>query len=214
MSLAISIGVLACGDDADPEAVAYDRKNFKIINKLLAKQGLPPHHELEELPKFPYRGQLISFPYSWLHYLRRAVAYARQSAQEFCPLRKGEKPGDDKRLNDEHYTFISSHVCCHSDCEGYYVPIDFHDPLFDTRKKGGLPGGILGSSQQALQELVKTAPLLGIKLKGEHLSDKAAKEIAKEADEAHPYWIERKVWLSLFEAFRQSVEYKCAVVFG
>jgi hypothetical protein len=28
MSLAISVGVHACGPDADPEAVEYDRKNF------------------------------------------------------------------------------------------------------------------------------------------------------------------------------------------
>jgi hypothetical protein len=29
MSLAISVGVLACGPDADPEAVEYHRKNFR-----------------------------------------------------------------------------------------------------------------------------------------------------------------------------------------
>lgn len=46
------------------------------------------------------------------------------------------------------------------------------------------------------------------------LSDEAAKSIAEEPDESHPYWIERKVWLTMVEAFRLSVEHRCAMVFG
>jgi hypothetical protein len=211
--LAISVGVLACGPDADPEAVAYDRKNFRHINRVLAANGLPPHEEPESLPAFPYRGQLISFPYAWTPYLLRAVAFARQAPDQFSPVREGENPARDRRLDAELYTFAESHLICHSQTEGYFVPVDFPDPLCDKRKRG-LTGRILGSSQRALKELVQTAPLLGIPLKGRKLSDKAARTIAKEPDESHPFWIERKVWLSMFEAFRDSVEYKCAVVYG
>jgi len=108
---------------------------------------------------------------------------------------------------------MNSHFICHSGCEGFYVPIDFPEPLYDDLD-GDLPGGILGSSQQALKEIMLAAPLLGIPLRGKKLSDKAAKDIANEPDGSHPYWIERKVWLTMFEAFRHSVEYKCAVIFG
>jgi hypothetical protein len=213
MGLAISVGVLACGPDADPEAVASGRKAFRQINRLLAANGLPPHEEPESLPTLPHRGQCPSFPYAWTPYLYRAVAFARQAPDQFCPVRTGENPYKDKLVDAELYTFAESHLICHSDTEGYFVPIDFPDPLYDNRP-GGLVGRVLGSSQQALRELVLTAPLLGIRLRGQNLSDKGARGIAKEPDESHPYWIERKVWLSLFEAFRLSVEYKCAVVYG
>jgi hypothetical protein len=61
---------------------------------------------------------------------------------------------------------------------------------------------------------MQAAPLLGIPLVDGKLSDEAAKVIAEERDGSHPYWIERKVWLTMFEAFRHSIEFKCAVVFG
>jgi hypothetical protein len=213
MSLAISVGVLACGPEADPEAVAYDRKNFRHINRVLAANGLPLHHEPESLPPFKYRGQIISFPYAWTPYLLRAVAYGMRAPNEFRPVRAGESPAKDRRLDAEQCTFAESHLICHSQTEGYFVPIDFEDVLVDKRKDG-LTGRLLGSSQRALEELVKTAPLLGIALKGRKLSDRAARAIAKEPDESHPCWIERKVWFSMFEAFRDSVEHKCAIVYG
>jgi hypothetical protein len=143
----------------------------------------------------------------------RAVAYARGAPDQFTAVRDGEDPSQDRHLDAEIYTFAESHLICHSWTEGYYVPIVFTDWLCDNRK-GGLPGRILGSSQQGLRELVQTAPLLGIRLDGQELSDQAALAIAKEPDGANPLWIERKVWLSYFEAFRLSVEHRCAVVFS
>jgi hypothetical protein len=179
----------------------------------LTAHGLPEHVEPAQLPKFPYRGQPLSFPYSWLHYLRRAVAFARQAPEQFGPVRDGENPAADERIDEELSVFMDSHLICHSDCDGFYVPIDFPQQLYDD-EAGGLPGGILGSSQRALQEVMQAAPLLGIPLVDGKLSDEAAKVIAEERDGSHPYWIERKVWLTMFEAFRHSIEFKCAVVFG
>lgn len=213
MGLAVSIGVLA-GDEPDPEGVEWHREEFREVNRLLAARGLPMHQEPESLPDIPHRGQLLSFPYSWLHYLRRALAFARQAPDEFCPAPDGWNPSEDERLDDELSIHMDSHLICHSDTEGFYVPIDFPEPLYDD-EEGKIPGGgILGSSQHALQEIIQVAPLLGIPLKVGHLSDEVAKSIAHEADESHPYWIERKVWLTMYEAFRRSIEYKCAVVFG
>jgi hypothetical protein len=212
MSLAISVG-LSCGPGDDPDAVAYHRKSLRQINRLLALHGLPPHKEPESLTSLPYRGQPISFPYAWTAYLLRAVAYARQAPDQFSPVRDGEDPAEDRRLDAELYTFAESHVICHSHTEGYYVPIDFTDFLCENGE-GGLPGRILGSSLQALQEIVRTAPLLGIRLNGRDLSDQEAMVIAQEPDGSHSCWIERKVWLSMFEAFRLSVEHKCTVVFS
>lgn len=211
MSLAIVVGVLAA-DQPEFEGEAFHRKNFQHINRMLAENGLPLHNEPESLPDFPYRGQLISFPYAWTPYLHRAIAYARQAPGEFHPLPEGQNPYKDKRVDAELYTFAESHLICHSDTQGYFVPIDFEYIIADQSDE--LPGRLLGSSQRALKELVRTAPLLDIPLEHGELSDEIAWAIAKEADEAHPYWIERKVWLSMFEAFRLSVQHGCAVVYG
>lgn len=212
MSLAVSVGVLAV-DDADPEWIDHLRESFRQVNRVLAAHGLPLHEEPECLPDLPYRGQLLSFPYSWLHYLRRAVAFARQAPDQFCPVAEGVDPSADERLDDELSIFVGSHLICHSDCEGFYVPIDFPEPLYDDQERR-LPGEILGSSQRALQEVRQAAPLLGIPLEGGNLSDEVAKNIAGEKDGSNPYWIERQVWLTMFEALRHSVEYKCAVAFN
>jgi hypothetical protein len=212
MSLAISLGVLAT-DNIDPEWAESLRAAFRRVNRLLAAHGLPPHVEPERLLALPYRGQLRGFPYSCLHYLRRAVAYARQAPEEFCPLSEGENAAEDARIDTELFVVINSHLICHSDCEGFYVPIDFDEPLYEDEETK-IPGGILGSSQRALAETRLAAPLLGIPLKGMDLADEVANRIAEERDGAHPYWIERKVWLTMFESFRLSVENGCAVVFN
>lgn len=208
MGLAVSVGVLAC-DDPDPEGIQWLRRDSERVNRVLAANGLPSHVEPECLPDFPYRGQVPSFPYVWVGYLWRAVAYARQAPQQFRPLADGENPVTDPKVDTELFVSLNSHLICHSPTEGYYVPINFPDPLYDD----GLPGGVLGSSQRVLQELVQTAPMLGIPLVDGNLSDDAAKSITNEAHDS-PYWIERQVWFTMFEAFRHSIEYKCAVVFG
>src|SRR5262245_8268855 len=100
MGLEVSVGVLAC-DEPDPEGVEWLRRGFRQVKRVLAAHGLPPHEEPESLPDIPYRGQLLGFPYSWLHYLRRAVAFARQAPEEFCPLPEGANPADDERIDRE-----------------------------------------------------------------------------------------------------------------
>src|SRR5205085_771641 len=162
MGLAMEVGALAYLIANDSEAAGWVRKNFELINQLLAANGLPLHHEPESLPKMPYRGCLRSFPYSDLHYLRRVVAYSRRAPNKLTPLGEDEDPKEDPEL-DREYDRSESHVVCHSDCEGYYVPIDFARPLYDG-KEVRILGAILGSCQQALQELIQVAPLLGIKL--------------------------------------------------
>ncbi len=211
MSLAISVGVLTGGLDSD--AARFDQKNFQKINKLLAANELPLHEEPTSLPRMAWRGELTSFPYAWTPYLLRAVAFAMRAPREFVPVAEGEDPAKHKRIDAELYTFAESHLICHSQTEGYFVPIDFELPLADNRK-GGLTGRLLGSSQQAFKELVKTAPLLSIPLQGRTLSDSDAEIIAHEPDDSHPCWFEGKVWLAMFEAFCCSVNHQCAVVYG
>ena len=102
MGLAVSLGVLVDDPDNDPEGIEWLEKNFQHVKRILTANGLPPHEEPRDLPDLPYRGQLMGFPYSWLHYLRRAVAFARQAPEEFCPVPDGEDPSE-----DEHVVFVA-----------------------------------------------------------------------------------------------------------
>jgi hypothetical protein len=147
-----------------------------------------------------------------LHYLRRAVAYARQAPAEFGPLPEGQEASEDHRIDRELSVFMDSHLICHSDCDGFYVPIDFPEPLHDHSDE--MPGGILGSSQRALAEVIHAAPLLGIEFEDGKPTKTAVDTIREEEDDAHPLWIERKVWLAMYEKFRLSIEHRTAVVFG
>ena len=212
MGLSLSVGYLAWlkQEDGDPEAVPGLRESLAHVNELLCANDLPEHVEPEELPNLVDRG-LLGFPYSWLHYLRRAVAYARQAPDEFGPLPEGQEASEDDRIDRELSVFLDSHLICHSDGGGFYVPIDFPEPLFGSDELEG--GGILGSSQRALAEVILAAPLLDVELV-DGKPTKTVIDTIQEEDDSHPLWIERKVWLAMYEKFRLSIEHKTAVVFG
>jgi hypothetical protein len=210
VGLSISVGYLAFLSREDPEGVAGLREEFAQINRVLEANGLPSHVEPEQLPELIDRSDLHGMPYSWLHYLRRAVAYARQQPEEFAPLTAGEDPSEDDVIEEEQEVFMDSHLVCHSDCDGDYVPVDFDELLWG---EDNVPGGILGSSQRALAEVLLAAPLLGIDLI-DGGPTKTIIDTIRGEDRTHPLCIERKVWLCLYEKFRLSVEHKTAVVFG
>jgi hypothetical protein len=217
MGLAISVGQLAfLRQDEYPEDVEMFRAELRAVNRVLAANGLPPHVEPESLPTIVDRVPVGSMPYGWLHHTRRAVAYAMRPGRPFRPLDEDEDPGEDP-LYDAVLSTSTSHVICHSDCEGFYVPTDFPEPLYDELRDGepgALVGGMLGSSQGGLRELALAAPLLDIPLEGGRLSDKQARAVCEERQDAHPHWIARQAWLCLYERLRQSVEFRTLVVFG
>jgi hypothetical protein len=127
------------------------------------------------------------------------------------PLPAGAKPADDQILQGE-YRRQASHLLTHSDAEGFYLPIDFKDVLFDRGE--GVPGEMIGSSNRLVEELVFVAPALGIELHGSELSDQQAEEINSLLEARTGLFIEKIAWLSLFEAARLSIEHKTAIVFG
>jgi hypothetical protein len=195
------------GDEGQAE---HAREGIREINRILAANGLPPHVEPERLPPFHDRSKALGFPsYSMIHYLRRAVAFALNAPAQFTPVTEEEDPSEHPLVEDEVY-MLRSHLICHSDCGGFYAPVDFEEPLFDDREDTVI-AGILGSSQRAIAELVLVAPLLGIRLMNGTLPDSVAGEINGERD--GPLSTERYVWLKLFETFRRSVEQGAVVTF-
>ncbi len=213
MGLAVSVGRLADLKNHDKEGVRWFRAAMKKVNKVLQNEGFPPHVEPENLPPLVNRSALHGFPYSFLHYLRRFATYA-QVKPNWKPKRfpKSADPANDELVMDEMLMF-SSHLLCHSDCEGFYLPIDFPEPIFADEKL--IPGCQLGSSFGLMKELIEVAPFLGITLTDGVLNDSEAARInGIITAEKNNFWIELGVWFSLFEAARLSIEHKTAICFS
>jgi hypothetical protein len=209
VGLSITVGIIAYLAEDDPECADREWPDFDLINDILREHGLPEHEEPRSLPILGDRAGLTGFPYSFLHYLRRF--YARRIAhpnQMPPPMIEGEDPTDDPVVDD--VGSLDHLLLWHSDCEGYYIPIDFPEILGDDR----ITGAMVGSSVRLLDELILVAEPLGIVLHDRQLNDADAKAIAEEDEVGNPYWIERQVWLTLFEAARLSIEHRAAIHFG
>ncbi|MBS0262614.1 MAG: hypothetical protein JSS02_11735 [Planctomycetes bacterium] len=213
MGLAIETGILADLICHDPEGADELRECFTRVNEVLAENRLPPHQEPEQLPAQESRAGLCSFSYSFLHHLRRVYARATDDpGWQPTPTPADEDAAEDPAI-DEVTCLMTSHLLCHSDCEGFYLPIHFTDVVVDDRNQERIPGGFLGSSYRLQEELVMVAPILGIKLDRGALSDAEADRINRDADSETDWWIELIVWISLFEAARLSIEHQTAICF-
>jgi hypothetical protein len=220
MGLSISIGVLADSID-DPEDVDWFREEIAQVNQVLSEQGLPQHQEPETLPPMPEDRSIwgrASLSYAWIHHLRRIYARIIDDPNWIpIPTPRDESAADDEVVEDLTYMF-DSHLLCHSDSEGFYLPIEFDEIIIDDKKQDRIPGGLLGSSYRLMEELILIAPKLGIQLDNGHLSDaevvKIDIEIENDREAEEGLWIEKIVWLSLFEAARLSIEHKTAICFS
>jgi hypothetical protein len=202
MGLAITVGIEREFTGIDEEATEMYRSRLRELSAELANESITwTEPALGELP--PSRVKLIGFSYSLVHYLRR-VSALHGRGDDVTPVAPGEdlddEPEEDATCN------LSSHLICHSDCDGYYVPVDFDDPIF-------LDGGAVGSSQQLLRELQEVAEPIGIHLEADgSLSDAEAERVANVSMD-NPYRMEWEVWLALFEAARINTTTGHAIVF-
>ncbi|MEV5012630.1 hypothetical protein ACIQFZ_26595 [Streptomyces sp. NPDC093064] len=100
----------------------------------------------------------------------------------------------------------------HSDCEGYYVPVDFAHVIVDKKA----PGGYLASSVPLLAETRRLAEALGLP---EDL-DPDSEEVSDAAEAENPaaegwqrYRVESYVCLQLLHAAKLSVSTGAAIAF-
>lgn len=209
MGLAITVGMLqnVAGDD---EGVAHFRQAFDRLAAALARAGHPGWREPDAVR--PRRRPVVdSFPYSFLHYLRRAYVLVLRG-RPVTPVAGRLSAADEQLIADES-TMFDSHLLCHSDTEGYYVPLALGEPLFLDRDERVAGGGMVGSSQALLAELRRVAPALGIALGPDGaLSDAEATRLYETADD-QPFSREWIVWLTLHEACLASLATGAAIVF-
>jgi hypothetical protein len=211
MSLSIGTGVLPDLLAHDPEGAELVALELEKLNAVLLDRGLPQHHEPAAGLVDDSRAPVFSFPYAFVHHLRRATAYALRDPQwRATPLAVDDDPTTDPVVENE-YARLRSHILCHSDAEGFYLPIDFSDVIFAEEEQ--VLGGMLGSSYRLRDELVQIAPALGIALDDGRLDDAEVERLTALIQEEQGLWVELMVWLGLFEAARISIGQRTAICF-
>ena len=208
MGLTIELGVLADFLMHDEEGAEWLTQAFDLANQLLEDGGNPTFIEPTRLGPLQDRTGVVGMPYSELHFVRRAYAFASQNpGQLLPPLPPGASPHNDPDLQRFDGDFFC-HLVNHSDCEGFYLPVDFGEILFHD----DLPGGIVGSSYRLRYELAIAAGALGIVLVDGVLSDAEADRINL-ANEQSFQAGGHMSWLAHWEAARLSIEHGSAIVY-
>ncbi|MFD8141712.1 hypothetical protein [Streptomyces sp. NPDC059708] len=215
MGLNMAVGVLA-GYEEDDRYARRVHADFAAIRGLLARVGARPWSEpvLNE----EEREEFEAWGYSGLHALRRLAVHLAASGQLPEPLDETWQATGDPLLKKVYEELPSDppgpfdHLIHHSDCEGYYVPVDFAHVIVDAEA----PGGGLGSSVRLLAETRRLADVLGLP---EDL-DPHAEEISEAADSGDPaaegwrrYGVESYMCLQLLRAAKRSISTGAAIAF-
>ena len=209
MSLSIAINHLGEMKQYDEEGFAYYQQIFAHLNDVLKDNELPAYQEPIELINEHSRAPITSFPYSFLHYLRWVEIQLSVNPQSpLIPINSNDEL-DDKLNSVDFVDFMDNPLINHADNEGYYLPVDFDEVLFDDVENQSL-----GSSHHLMAILQDIAPHLGISLVDGKLTDEEIARLNQRIDDERAFYRELIVWLALFEASRLSIQYYTAIVFA
>lgn len=192
------------------EALARWQERFGLLSRALADEGIVWQ---EPALGEPSHLRFTGFPAAHLHHLRRVFVLAArgESVTPASATSAEQYERDEDKVFDES-TMMSSHLLCHSDSAGFYVPVDFDDPLFLPTDKQVEGGGMVGSSQQLLAELCGIAPAIGVRLdRDRHLCDEESAHLDTASD--NHFHMERSAWRRLYEVCRTSIATGHAIVF-
>ncbi len=233
MGLTISVGILEDLREADSEGYNNFRAYFDDINQALAAEHLPAHHEPDQLGPHDFVS-LDMYGYSGLHYLRRLAArfnyegklpppggedssqddvlarYCKESTEEAPKSRFARIFGTKSRPG----SFDFNHLIQHSDCEGFYLPMDFTEVLFpDPALK--IPGGMIGSSIRLRDECRRIATLMSLPDNIDPESDELFEATEQQGTGAgwKRYGVEAFTCIRLLRACEASVRSGAALVF-
>ena len=208
MGLSLEVGYLADLKQYDEESFTFAQSHVEAINGILIANGLPAHHEPEEVER-GWGADL--FGYSGLHYLRRIAAHLR--INNSLP-----EPGNDNADSDPILTKLYQdvgggqyqHLIYHSDTDGFYLPIQFDDVLISGRL------GMIGSSYRLQNELRQLMSALEIPAELS-IEDELVWIAAENQGKGHSKWeqygIETHTCLTLMEACKQSIQLQAVIAF-
>ena len=210
MGLNVVVGILV---DAEDDAADHFGCDFAVIRELLDMAGAGQWNEPDLAEGDDLEGDM--WGYSGLHALRRVAVHLAATGTLPRPL-EASKATDDPLLKKAYAALPGDpagpfdHLIYHSDCEGYYVPVDFGQVIVDE----SVAGGYLGSSVRLLAETRRIATALGLP---EDL-DPDSEEVfsATDADAAggwQRYGIESYVCLRLIQTAKHSIATGAAIAF-
>jgi len=241
MGLDVGVGWLArWSRELDEEEFQGFREPYDSLNELLAEAGVPRHHEPLDIPEDQtFDAQMIG--YSGLHTVRRLAAY--YALERRLPPEPGRRVDASKdavlgRIYEAHASHYKrqpagwlskllrkhpqkpkfQHLLWHSDCEGFYVPIDFDEVILDNSQPQ-LPGlgGMIGSTRFLLEECRELARLIGLPPEIDPEDDRLWEAAEADADTG-PAWqvygTEAFCLARLIRACELSLHHKAVVVFG
>ena len=185
MGLVIGVGFLARDKaEADEDEFALLREPYDALNALLRDVGQPEHHEPLDLADDQYFEAEMG-GYGALHTVRRLAAHLAMG-EGLPPPGDSDTAADDPvlaKLYDAHAQFDDGaptgwlgklagrkpvqpkfrHLLDHSDSEGFYLPRDLDDVIFDTAEppREGL-GYMVGSSVRLLAECREVAAAIDL----------------------------------------------------
>lgn len=234
MGLDCTVGALA-EFAGDSDAIEFYEEEFRGVSECLLEVGLPIHSEPSNISP----AKSVSYDlygYSGVHYLRRIAALI-WFRKRLTPVSEGENPSENTYLN-QYYNCLGvrdkksevrfcesratllfqrrfDHLIYHSDCGGYYLPIEMKRVLL----KGAIGSEelvMIGSSQSLLRELLVIAKKLHIPLELDPESDEvceAAEQRSPGAEGWRRFGIESYVCLRLIRSAKLSIETGSAIVF-
>ncbi|GAA2102861.1 hypothetical protein [Actinomadura alba] len=227
MGLDVVVGVFG---EFDEDACAEFAEDFAVVRKQLSAAGLPDWEE----PRLTEDDVVLHdmYGYSGLHHLRRVAAHLAASGA--VPGSSDKDPTHDPVLKAAYAGGAShsmtikgesvdrrgaaatvptfDHLIQHSDCEGYYVPVDFAPVLLSD----DVLGGYVGSSQRLLEECLRVAEALGLPIDIDPESNEIMDLIAGSAEptaEWQRHAIASLTCLQLIEAAWHSVGTGAAIAF-
>ena len=197
------------------------QKDFRAINKLLKAAGVSSHKEKPAGAEYYWQAGM---GYSSIHFLRRFAAALAVNGDLPEPLKRSAKASSAPELQTysqqrekSKFKGAYDHLVCHSDADGYYVPVDFSQVL-NTDQSVSLTGGYLGSSVRLQHECQTLAKHLELpeELDFDTDDDDEWKQLKKATRGAawHQYPIEAFVCVVLLQACEWSIKQRAAIEFG
>lgn len=213
MGLSITVGLPDEYRGIDRDSYDECRADFENLSAALAAEGVAWREpDPEDVPADS--NSSAGFPYSFVTRLRRI--YVRALAD--LPITPHPGYGSAQEREDEdriigEAMMCSSHLVCHADDEGYYIPVALDAPIFLPEEVGVAGAGMVGSSHGLLAELVRIAPALGIALDDQGGTTAVARaELRRMHAEEDPFEPEKYAWAGLYAACRASIASGQAIV--
>ena len=194
------------------EDLRAELENLAELNQALGETGRVPHDE-------PTEGEHWSWSfagYSDLHYLRRLAAYLAINGELPEPCEDDEDPSECDMVDDYGIEAMTGgepeymHLMQHSDCDGYYVPLDFDEVLMPG-EKDEIGEVMIGSSYRLKEECEQLAAVLELPL---NIDDRKLDEVLCSPAVASRFPREAYVCWVLHQAACKSVESRKAIAFG